>query len=381
MPRLNLGLIYGGRSAEREVSNLSAQAVYQHLDPKKYNVFPVSVTADGDWRILPSGIGLPPLGQEDEMPGSTARDSALLPVPADRGSAQPVSAGGPTPPLPTLDIVLPLIHGTYGEDGSLQGFLELCGIPYVGAGVAGSALGMDKSLMKDVLRAHNVPVVPHVMVRRCDWERDPDSQGERIENEVGYPCFTKPARTGSSVGINKVHGSDELAMGMDAACRYDSTIVVEKGLDVRELECGVIGNEAPEVTVVGEVLPAAEFYDYDAKYLSEDTALRIPAEIDRETSECARDIALRAYVTLRCAGFARVDMFMERQSGQLYLNEINTIPGFTSRSMFPLLWEASGVPFGQLLDRLIGLAQDRYRDEQRNEVTVPNAGLLPKSSE
>ncbi len=376
--RINLGLIYGGRSAEREVSNLSAQAVFKHLDPERYRIFPIVVSSSGKWTILPAGNDLPTLGREEEiLATSSIRSRARLPIP---GSSPDGAAANSeeSEELRTLDVVFPLIHGTYGEDGSLQGFLDLCGIPYVGAGVAGSALGMDKALMKDVLNVHGVPCVAYISVRRCDWERHPAGQQKRIEAEIGYPCFVKPARTGSSVGISKVHHEDELDEAMNLACRYDSVVVIEKALSVRELECGVIGNEDPKVTVVGEVIPDSEFYDYRAKYLTDGTQILIPANIDDATAEKVREIARKTYCVLRCSGFARVDMFLERTTGEVYLNEINTIPGFTSHSMFPMLWDASGLPFTELLNQLIDYALDRHRDENRNEITVPVHGLLPQ---
>lgn len=375
MSRIRVGLVYGGRSAEREVSNLSAEAVYKHLNPEKYDVYPVSVSETGVWRSLPPGQGLPTLGREEE---SLARGTAIgaeparLPLPGCT-EADATATGQPK----ELDVVFPLIHGTYGEDGSLQGFLELCGVPYVGAGVSGSALGMDKSLMRDVLRAHGVPGAAHIDVRRLDWESAPAAERTRIEEEIGYPCFVKPARTGSSVGISKASDRETLNAAMVLACRYDSMVVIEEALPVREIECGVIGNGFPEASVLGEVTATAEFYDYHAKYLAEDTRITIPAEIDDTTAEEARALALKAYRVLRCSGFARVDMFLHRETGDLYLNEINTIPGFTSHSMFSMLWEASGVPYGELLDRLIEYALERSRDERRNEVTVPEMGLLP----
>lgn len=381
MTRLNVGLVYGGRSAEREVSNLSARAIYEHLDENKYCVFPIPVSAEGVWTILPSGHGLPDLGREKELLHSNhqaaSQPLAKLPVPGmDNGHGRLIESV-PADKRPRLDLIFPMIHGTYGEDGSLQGFLELCGLPYVGAGVSGSALGMDKALMKDVLRAHGVPVVPYWVFRRAQWEKAPGMIRDTIEEKIGFPCFSKPARTGSSVGIRKIHARSELNDAIHEACRFDSTVMVEKGLPVRELECGVIGNDEPEVSVVGEVIPDAEFYDYHAKYLSEGTRIIIPAEIDASTAQRTQTIACQAYQVLRCSGYARVDLFFERDTGQVYLNEINTIPGFTSRSMFPMLWEASGLPFSRLLDRLIDLALERFRDEGRNEVTVPESGLIP----
>ncbi|MFH1743726.1 MAG: D-alanine--D-alanine ligase family protein [bacterium] len=369
--RINIGLLYGGRSAEREVSYLSALAVASHLDPEKYAVYPIAIAASGRWMLVPPCERLPhPEQLEHRLLGNPNSGEETLPVPTP--TSAPVT--GERPPL---DLLFPLIHGAMGEDGSLQGFLDVCDLPYVGTGVSGSAIGMDKLLMKDVLSAHNVPVGPYAAFRRVDWERDSAAVVQSIENRFSYPVFVKPARTGSSVGISKAKNESELRNAIAAACRYDSMLIVELAMPVRELECAVIGTWDPHVSVVGEVVPEREFYDYHSKYLSEDTKIRIPARIPESTAEAARDLARRAYMELRCSGYARVDMFLNTADNRIYMNEVNTIPGFTSHSMFPMLWEASGVSFSDLLDRLVQYALERRKDEERNSFDVPEPGVAP----
>ena len=369
--RLNVGLLYGGRSAEREVSYLSAKAVESHLNPDRYNVYPIAISAAGRWMLVPPCAELPhPEVLERRLLGDPGASAEALPPPS------PVSASGQSP-RPPLDLLFPLIHGTFGEDGSLQGFMDICELPYVGSGVAGSAIGMDKLLMKDILRAHGLPVGPYAPFRRIDWERDPIAVIQSIEKEFSYPVFVKPARTGSSVGITKAHDRSELTKAIDEAARYDNMLIIEAAMQVRELECGVIGNWNPEVTVVGEVIPDREFYDYHSKYLSERTDIQIPAQVSQEIADETRDLARRTFIALRTAGYARIDMFYNTVENRVYVNEVNTIPGFTAHSMFPMLWQASGVSFSALLDRLIDYALERHEDEERNSIDVPEPGVAP----
>ena len=370
-PRIHIGLLYGGRSAEREVSYLSAQAVAQHLDPEKYTVYPIAVSSSGRWMLVPPEQHLPhPERLERRLLGQPDPERETLPLPA------PCSPGTNTE-RPPIDLLFPLIHGTFGEDGSLQGFLDICDVPYVGTGVAGSAIGMDKLLMKDILRVHGLPVGPYRAVRRVDWEHDEAAVIRSIEGAFPYPVFVKPARTGSSVGISKARHQAQLRTALAEASRYDSMLIIEAGMPVRELECSVIGTWDPEVSVVGEVIPEREFYDYHSKYLSDRTEIQIPARIPPETADEARALARRAYMALRCSGYARVDLFLNTHESRVYINEVNTIPGFTSHSMFPMLWEATGVSFSDLLDRLVGYALERYQDEQRNSYDVPEPGVAP----
>jgi len=369
--KVRIGVLYGGKSAEREVSYLSAQAVAQHLDPERYDIYPVAVSPSGRWMLVPPGQRLPhPEALERRLMGESNSERKTLPVPAPDTTVRERER-------PPLDLIFPLIHGVFGEDGSLQGFLEICGLPYVGTGVGGSAIGMDKLLMKDILRNHELPVGEYRGVRRVDWKRDPTAVLDSIEEAFSYPVFVKPARTGSSVGIAKAHDRAELQASLDQACRYDGILVVEQGMSVRELECGVIGTWDPQVSVVGEVIPEREFYDYHSKYLSEETRIEIPARIPTKLAQRVREIARRTYMVLRCSGYARIDLFLNTDEDKIYVNEVNTIPGFTSHSMFPLLWEASGVSFSELLDRLVKYAMERYEDESQNSYDLPEQGVAP----
>jgi D-alanine-D-alanine ligase len=268
-----------------------------------------------------------------------------------------------------LDVVFPVLHGPYGEDGTMQGLLELAGIPYVGAGVTGSAVGMDKAIFKQVMEAAGIPVLPWRLVLRSDWRNRPESVLNALEVTLTYPMFTKPANLGSSVGISKCVDRAALVAGLDMAATYDRRIVVEQGVNVRELEVAVLGNDRPEASIVGEVRPRRAFYDYVAKYVSDDSELLIPAPLTQEQAEAVRELAVRAYQAIDCAGLGRVDLLLDRDTGRLYLNEINTMPGFTRISMYPKLWEASGLPYPALLDRLIELALERYEDKASSKTT------------
>jgi D-alanine-D-alanine ligase len=261
-----------------------------------------------------------------------------------------------------VDVIFPVLHGTFGEDGTVQGLLELAGIPYVGAGVLGSAAGMDKDVMKRLFRDAGLPVVPWVLVLRSEWKRNPARVRKLIAKELGYPLFVKPSNLGSSVGISKVLHPRKLKVALDLAALYDRKILVEKAVNAREIECSVLGNDRPEASVPGEVVPVNEFYDYEAKYIKEGSELVIPAKLSPQQTRRARELAVRAFQAVDCAGMARVDLLLDRASGKLFVNEINTIPGFTSISMYPKLWEASGVPYPQLLGRLIELAFERHRE-------------------
>jgi D-alanine-D-alanine ligase len=267
--------------------------------------------------------------------------------------------------LDTVDVIFPVLHGPYGEDGTIQGLLEVAGVPYVGAGVLGSALGMDKIAMKLVFTAAGLPVAPYVAVSRAQWEADPGRIQARCERELGYPMFAKPANLGSSVGITKIHGPQEFAPALNRAARHDRRLLVEQGVDAREIECSVLGNDQPIASVCGEIVPRREFYDFRAKYLDDSSDLIIPADLPEAVSSEVRRLAVAAFLAIDGAGRARVDFFVTRAGQQVYLNEINTIPGFTAISMYPKLWEASGLPPAELLDRLITLALDRWADRRR----------------
>ena len=354
--RLRIGVIYGGRSGEHEVSIESARSVLAAIDRERYEAVPIGITHEGAWHALePSAL----------LEGRAADHPRLLPS-ADPGGRGLVGTEPSASSQEPLDVVFPLVHGTFGEDGCIQGLLELASVPYVGAGVLGSAVGMDKILMKRVFAAAGFPIVPFVDVTRYDWERRPGEVAERVSAIVGYPCFVKPANLGSSVGISKVADRASLDVALDVAAQFSSRLVVERGLQVRDFECGVLGNDAPAASLVGEVKVARDFYDYEAKYHDERTHLTVPAEIPADVAERIRGMAVDAFRAIGAAGMARVDFFRTDPGGEIYLNEINTIPGFTPMSAYPRLWAATGVPYADLIDRLITLALERHEDEARN---------------
>jgi D-alanine-D-alanine ligase len=365
--KLRVGILFGGRSGEHEVSLTSATSVLQALDPAKYDVVLIGITRQGCWLVGPAAEGK-----------STRPDAASLGNVLEKGkpvtpSVDPSRPGliplaSPPPEGPgglTVDVVFPVLHGTFGEDGTVQGLLELAGIPYVGAGVLGSAAGMDKDVMKKLFRDAGLPVVPWVLVLRAEWEQEPARVRRRIEKEIGYPLFVKPANLGSSVGISKVIRRRELAAAVELAAQYDRKVLVEKAVDAREIECAVLGNDRPEASVPGEVVPVNEFYDYEAKYMKEGSELIIPARLTARQTKQVQQFAVRAFQSIDCAGMARVDFLLDRQTGRVFVNEINTIPGFTPISMYPKLWEASGIPYPRLVDRLIELALERQREKCR----------------
>jgi len=356
--RIRVGVLFGGRSGEHEVSLISAASVIQALDRKKYEVVPIGITREGRWF----------LGSVSHRPLAEVFKKGKPVIPSVDPSGPKFFARNARPEakrLPNIDVIFPVLHGTFGEDGTVQGLFELAGVPYVGAGVLGSAAGMDKDLMKHLFRDAGLPVVDWVVVLRGEWEHSPARVRRLIESKLGYPLFIKPANLGSSVGISKVHNRSELAPALNLAASYDRKIVVEKGLDAREIECSVLGNDRPEASVPGEVVPVNEFYDYEAKYVMEGSELVIPAKLSRAETRRVRQLALEAFRAVDCAGMARVDFLLDRTSGNLFVNEVNTIPGFTPISMYPKMWEASGLPYPALLDRLIELALERHREKQR----------------
>jgi D-alanine-D-alanine ligase len=346
------------------------------MDPAKYEVVPVGITKRGVW--LASGDPMQTLRSGVDAEASLL-GSVLTPDPSGDGRAEmvPFSPGSGTLSAEAgkpLDVIFPVLHGPYGEDGTIQGMLELAGIPYVGAGVLGSSVGMDKDAMKRVFISHGLPVVPYVCVLRSNWERDPSRVQREVEAKLQYPMFAKPANMGSSVGISKIHGPEEFAAALGEAARYDRRIIVEKGMDARECECAVLGNDSPEASVVGEVVPGNEFYDYRAKYVDDNSDLIIPADLPPQISEEIRRLSVEAFQAIDGAGMARVDFFVARDLSEVWLNEINTIPGFTRISMYPKLWEATGVPYPQLVDRLIQLAIERQEDRVRNKAALEDVG-------
>jgi len=354
--KIRVAILFGGRSGEHEVSLASARSIMAAIDRNKYEVYPVGITKAGRW--ITSGD---PLRQLSDGPAAAEADEGNGLVVAGRRELVP---GMQQTRFPDVDVVFPVLHGTFGEDGTVQGLLEMAGLPYVGAGVLGSALGLDKAAMKDVFRAHGLPIVDHQLVMRGLWRKAPGQVVASVEGRFRYPVFVKPANLGSSVGVSKAHNQEELAMALDEAACYDRKIVVEQGINAREIECSVLGNDDPVASVVGEVVPCREFYDYRAKYIDQRSELHIPADLPEPTARLIQDMAIRAFVALDCAGMARVDFFVCRDTGKVYLNELNTIPGFTSISMYPKLWEASGLSYPALIDRLITLALERYQDRR-----------------
>jgi D-alanine-D-alanine ligase len=369
--KIRVGLVFGGRSGEHEVSLASATSVMANLDKEKYDVVPIGITKEGSWLL---GVAPPRLleaeqgaSHEEGLEQSTAvtltGDPSLRRLIPVRGSEQLGAEGA-------LDVVFPVLHGTYGEDGALQGLLEMANVPYVGCGVLGSALGMDKEKMKMIFSSAGLPVVEALTYRRNEWERSPEEIMDAVEQRLGYPCFVKPVNLGSSVGVNKAHNREELAHAMRVAAEYDRKIIIERGINCRELECSVLGNDEPLASIVGEVVPSNEFYDYNAKYLDGKSHVIIPAAIPQATAEQVRRWAVQAFTALDLSGLSRVDFFLEKETGQVYINEVNTIPGFTQISMYPKLWEASGLSYAQLLDRLVELALERHEDRQRNRTNL-----------
>ena len=364
--KLRVGILFGGSSSEHEVSLMSARSVLGALDPAKYEVVQIGITKEGRWLIEADAVGrlIERAESAGALTGEVERTEtvALLADPGRGGRLMKPGAGG-TQDLPPLDVLFPLVHGRTGEDGALQGLFELSGVAYVGAGITGSAVGMDKEIAKAVWSAAGLPVGPYRSVRWHEWRRDSARIRGELASRIGFPCFVKPAASGSSIGVHKVHELEELAPAIEDAARYDAKILVEEAIVGRELECGVLGNEDPEASVVGEIVPGHEFYDYEDKYFDDAVRLVIPAELPPGVDERVRELALAAFRTIDARGMARVDFFLERGTERLYLNEINTIPGFTRVSMYPRLWEAAGVSFPELCDRLIELAIEA-RDER-----------------
>ncbi|HEY3082860.1 MAG TPA: D-alanine--D-alanine ligase family protein [Chloroflexota bacterium] len=363
--RIRVGVVFGGRSGEHEVSLRSAGSIIDALDPEKYDVVPIGITRQGHW--LRSG---------DPMTALTAGEpageaTAILADPSQRGLVtyrvgQLDHGGGPAEVAETIDVVFPVLHGPYGEDGTIQGLLEMANVPYVGAGVLGSALGMDKDVQKRLLRAEGLPVVDWLAFTEPRWRGRREQLAADVEVKLGYPCFVKPANLGSSVGISKVKHEGELDAAVAFAARYDRKILVEAAAPTpREIECSVLGNDDPIASVPGEIVPDREWYDYDAKYSNSQTQLVIPAQIPPAAAEEIRRLAVAAFRALECAGMARVDFFVDQDAERFWINEINTIPGFTSISMYPKLWEASGIGYRELVDRLIQLALERHEEKDR----------------
>jgi len=362
--KLKIAVLFGGRSGEHEVSLMSARSVLSVLDPDKYDITQIGITHEGTWITGRQTL--------DVMSGKAKGEQENVILPGDPSRPglyrlHKTAHGELFELLNHLDVVFPVLHGTYGEDGTLQGLLEMADIAYVGAGVTGSAVGMDKGVFKDVMRAIGIPVVESIIVIRSEIESDMDDIIQRAEAVSAYPLFTKPANLGSSVGITKCNSRGDLSEGLLEAAAYDRRVLIERGLNAREIEVSVLGNDQPEASVPGEILPSREFYSYESKYLDGTSGLLIPAPIPLEITEQVQRDAVKAYRAIDCAGMARVDFLLDKDTGNLYLNELNTIPGFTQISMYPKLWQASGIQYTQLVDRLIALAMERKEDRDRTE--------------
>jgi D-alanine-D-alanine ligase len=376
--KLRVGVIYGGRSGEHEVSLASAAAVFQNLDPDRYEAVPIRIQKDGRWTLpthAPSLISAADVIHSSAAEAAArdpAREAHLVAHPGtetlmtiDRDKPQPVVSGL------ALDVVFPVLHGPYGEDGTVQGLLELANVPYVGAGVLASAVGMDKATMKLVFAAKGLPVGDYEVVLKREWQRDERTVMNRIVNRLGFPVFVKPANLGSSVGISKARHATELRSALELAAAFDRKIVIEAAVPkAREIECAVLGNDEPEASVPGEIIPGREFYDYAAKYLDDSSRTIIPAPLTEAQTSEVRTLAVAAFKAVDGAGMARVDFLLAGDSGVLYLNEVNTIPGFTTISMYSKMWDASGLPYPKLIDRLIELALERHAEKQQLRTSV-----------
>jgi len=365
--KLRVGVIFGGRSGEHEVSLMSARSVLSALNPEEYQVTQIGITHAGEWLVSREGSSMDVLSALEGGKASNLAPAAVLPDPTRQGLylLQPAEKDLMLQWMAELDVIFPVLHGSFGEDGTLQGLMEMAGIAYVGAGVLGSSVGMDKALFKDVMITNNIPVLPYMVVLRSEIEKELQEVIARVERLASYPLFVKPANLGSSVGISKCVNRSDLLEGLMEACRFDRRVLVEKGVNPREIEVSVLGNDTPVASVPGEVIPSREFYSYEAKYIDGNSELIIPAPLSAEMTEKVRDLAVRAYRAIDCAGMGRADFLLDRDSGELYLSEINTIPGFTKISMYPKLWESSGLAYPALVDRLIELAQERKADNDR----------------
>jgi D-alanine-D-alanine ligase len=400
--KIRVGIIFGGRSGEHEVSLLSAASVVNAIDKSKYEVVPIGITKDGRWLTAEHAERLLK-GQSQQQAGEGARSTQVNLRAGDPeatpGAAvlatgesvvvppEPARRGAGLAPFQTeanlrrasdrainVDVIFPVLHGTFGEDGTIQGLFELADIAYVGAGVLGSSAGMDKDIMKSLFRAAGLPIVKHVTVLRSQFEREPKKVQKLVESKLKYPVFVKPANLGSSVGISKAHDRKELGPAIAEASKFDRKIVIEKGVGgkknkAREIECAVLGNDEPKASIAGEIVPCKEFYDYDAKYLAEGSELVIPAKLTKTEMKNVQKLAIAAFQAVDCTGLARVDFLMDPKSRKMFVNEINTMPGFTAISMYPKLWGATGVPYPDLIDQLIQLGIGRHEDKKRNRYT------------
>jgi D-alanine-D-alanine ligase len=378
--KLRVGIIYGGRSGEHEVSIASAAAVVQNLDKQRYEATPIRIEKDGRWIIadrLPVSSSAAEVIEQSRSNtahrlGRGGREAHLFAHPGDEQIMTIERGSNPAITGVALDVVFPVLHGPYGEDGTVQGLLELANIPYVGAGVLSSAVGMDKAIAKLVFAARGLPQAKYLVVTRREWKAAPADITRDVTSTLGYPVFVKPANLGSSVGISKAKREADLAAAIDLAAEFDRKVVIEAAVpNAREIEIAVLGNDAPEVSVPGEVIPSREFYDYESKYLDADSRTIVPADLPANVTAEVKRLAIEVFRAVDCAGMARVDFLMDGTTGTLYVNEINTIPGFTTISMYAKMWAASGVPYPELLDRLITLARERHAEKQLIRTSLP----------
>jgi D-alanine-D-alanine ligase len=363
----NIGILFGGRSCEHEVSVTSARSVLQAIDRDRYDVCLIGIDKLGYWHSATDIDLLTSDGEVLPLTGNAGN-------PADRdivslethyqGNLVPLGPASGSPPA--IDVLFPVLHGTFGEDGTIQGLFEMAGIPYVGCGVAASAIAMDKAIAKQAFEAAGIPQAPSMVLHHRQWEAGSEDALDQVQEKFGMPVFTKPANLGSSVGVGKAHNRDELRACIEDALQYDNKIILERSMEhCQEVECAVLGNESPEASVVGEIIPGAEFYDYRTKYIDDRSRTLIPADISAESAERVRALSLAAFHAIDGSGLARVDFFVERDSREVFLNEINTLPGFTPISMYPKLWQASGIAYPQLIDRLVELALERHAARAR----------------
>ncbi|WP_027092487.1 D-alanine--D-alanine ligase [Cohnella thermotolerans] len=369
--KVRVGLVYGGRSGEHEVSLQTALAVLKSFDYDKYEIIPFYITKKGQWKSGPLLQAPPATVAELQFGGAKnasgdglqMQANALLPV--LQGMSERVLAEGEgAADGRAIDVMFPLLHGTFGEDGTIQGLFEMAGLPYVGAGVLASAVGMDKAAMKTMFAQAGLPQVNYRFFTRFQWNRARDTKIADIEESLGYPCFVKPANLGSSVGISKARNRDELAAAVEQAFRYDRKVIVEEFIDAREIEVSVLGNDEPRASVPGEIVSSNEFYDYKAKYTDGKSVMVIPADLPPETAQAVREMAIRAFLAIDGSGLCRADFFLRRSDGALFINEVNTLPGFTPFSMYPLLWQETGLSYRELLDELIRLGIERFEEKQ-----------------
>jgi len=362
MAKRSVAILFGGRSTEHEVSLTSALGILQHIPREKYEILLIKISREGKWQLLSPNTELTLSALEKAsgpliLPGNpSARGFFVL---SESSQEARISF------IP-VDVVFPILHGTFGEDGTVQGVLALADLPCVGGGVLASALGMDKVIMKQIFMQNDLPCTDFIWFLRNKWATSSHVIEKAIIKEIGFPCFVKPANAGSSVGISKVKTEEELAPAVNLALEYDRKVLVEKAIEGRELECAVLGNDDPVASVVGEIIPSNEFYDYEAKYISNESKTVIPAEIQESIVKTVQHYAVEAFKAIDCAGMARVDFFLEKDTNRIFVNEINTIPGFTPISMYPKLWEASGISYSELIHRLIQLAMERYDELSRS---------------